>query len=347
MGAPDSLGVSQLLDELLALDTDAGAAGTVQGPAGGGGSGDVGVQQPALGSAAADAGDSRACPRSGELAGPAQASQLEEDMAQQVAELCDEVDACLQSLDGWEQESRQHQERLKRDLEKQYGFSYDGQPVPSAGQAAEAAEDSDDSSCPEVECLEPGLRRDGVGLPGAAIPFPREDTSWAKHGRDSVPVSQALLGPAAREYEAQRLADERRIASLRAEVEALKCQQQRPAPVAELEEDDAMTGTGAPSYVLNSSAASPSGLSDWCAEVDAVLRAAPGNAHEGPGNEGLGEVEKSLAQAFEQAELMQGALASASSCLEAELGDLDQLLSECSVLHAQMARDAAADAQPP
>lgn len=89
-GIPDGLGVTGLLNELLAAQANGAADG-----------------------------------EGGCSTGAEDEPEPEEAEVSDLALLHGEVDACLMSLGNWEAESRQRREELKMELEAKYGFSYE------------------------------------------------------------------------------------------------------------------------------------------------------------------------------------------------------------------------------
>lgn len=81
--------------------------------------------------------------------------QPEAEHRRQLAELRGEVDRCLASLDDWREDQKRDRDALLRDLERQYGFSYEADgPCTRADAAATAALDEPESLaawCAEVE----------------------------------------------------------------------------------------------------------------------------------------------------------------------------------------------------
>jgi DNA repair exonuclease SbcCD ATPase subunit len=134
----------------------------------------------------------------------------EEEVPGELALLHGEVDACLMSLGNWEVESQQRREELKRELEAKYGFSYD-----------EALESVSTSGEGLSQRRHDELTHEDEGVPDSsderfAVFAPRERPMFnmAAHLADSAP--DAILTTAM-----QRV-DDGRLETLRAEVDELR-----------------------------------------------------------------------------------------------------------------------------
>lgn len=260
-------------------------------------------------------------------------------LSRQIAELAQEMDDCLENFgEQWEDEKRKHREALMAALEVQYSGSHD-----------EALDDIDVVDADEAMH---GCRSDIMGhllsAPGFASPSPVETGSAVSLG-----AADEVLARLREEEEASQRADEARISQLRAEVEELK----RRADIEDCPDSPPLhgdygiaergVGTPHPGLVLDASLGASLGLDDklglsaWRAEVDAVLAgddsleddlcATPVDAV------GFTSLEGRLAGARERVRQLEDAVESAKACAEGELGELDQLLSECEELHAQLA----------
>lgn len=269
-------------------------------------------------------------------------------LSRQIAELAQEMDDCLGNFgEQWEEEKQKHREALLAALEVQYRST---------------SKDAHDGVLDNIEATESVEATDGGGsdlmghilsAPGFSSPSPVETASAVS--RVSLGAADEVLARLREDEEASQRTDEARIAQLRAEVEELK-RRAESAESADYPEsmspqgDSAFglagrgVGTPHPGLVLDASLSGLDdklGLSAWRAEVDAVLAgdhsfedeltADPGS----PG--GIANLEGRLAGARERVRQLEDAVESAKVCAEGELGELDQLLSECEELHAQLA----------
>jgi len=242
--------------------------------------------------------------------------EAEAEVSRQVAELCGEVDACLESMANWEEESRQRREALKRELEAQYGFSYEDSMLDGPRVEAESGLEEDEEENEEMNVS--AYIRGAEPLVASMMDPPM--------AQRAVPAAhyRALDG----QDEAMRLADEARIERLRAEVEKLR----RRGAQGEAAQEE-VSGTD-----LDSSC-----MREWCAEVDAALGMPMDDSldmsyYGGPGDmeSGMEIIDNRLASAMEHGRDIEGALNVANMRIEAELGDLDRLLSECDAIQAKM-----------
>lgn len=305
------LGVTQLLDELLAEQA---------------------VHQAAqLEATEADAADDDA--EQGEGAEEDTAGGVmrqEREVARQVAELCGDLDACLASMGAWEEEGRQRREVLKRELEAQYGFTYEE--AVEAKTVYDSRQENADESPLGSEAAE---EDDNEENRGQVAPYSTSPPPFLACGLLAAPsaipyAAPFAIAPLGGVDEARLLADEARLARLREEVEELRQQS--------LQAETARISFEAQAFPPDAD------LSAWCLEVDKALVAAPlppslGAASPGLGLaecEGLEEIEEALASARAHAGRMESDLSVAHARIESELSDLDRLLSECDAIHAKM-----------
>jgi hypothetical protein len=268
----------------------------------------------------------------------------------------------LGSLECWEEDKRQHRENLLSELEAQYVADLDA--------ALDVA--AEDSIC-----------RAALGLPGGLdLPaFEREleqstrsdpGESIGARGEAScvhVPLGleDEMLARLREEDEIARSRDEARIAQLRAEVEDMRIRAEggpdssfviSPYAAAlnlgqrSLHHPD----TPHPGLVLDASLSgldTTLGLQAWREEVDAVLGdqlfddelEAVNFDVQNPSTRGLALMEGQLLGARERVRMMEDAVESAHACAEDELGELDQLLSECEELHAKLMKQSVEEQQ--
>lgn len=316
--AAKGLGVTALLDELLARDAEAEEASPVVAPA---------ETSAAPAEAQAAATGLSCAERTVESEGTANGGdapwkpneveqEAEAEVSRQVAELCGEVDACLESMANWEEESRQRREALKRELEAQYGFSYEEASLDGPRVEAESGLEEEEEENEEMNVS--AYIRGAEPLVASMLEVPM--------AQRAVPAAhyRAFDG----QDEAMRLADEARIERLRNEVEKLR---RRGAQVEAVQEE--VSGVD-----LDGSC-----MREWCAEVDAALGMPMDDSldmsyYGGPGGMegGLELIDNRLASAMEHGSDIEGALNVANLRIEAELGDLDRLLSECDAIQAKM-----------
>lgn len=261
-------------------------------------------------------------------------------LSRQIEELAREMDDCLGSLgDQWEEEKRQHRQNLINKLEAQYG--------------AENDFDASGESFYGSSCYMPRHGAIDSDKPDLISPFPEVASPEA-----SLEATDEVLARLRDEDEVERCTDQARISSLRAEVEELRIKAaggsvsfaplnavplsivNRPAYVA--------PGTPHPGLVLDASLSgldATLGLQAWRDEVDAVLGVDDmcfedelrGCSFDGDADPaGLSRMEGDLAGICAQVRLMEGVVASSSHCVEDELGELDQLLSECEDFHSRL-----------
>lgn len=281
MAGEGSLGVTALLDELLSNE-----------------SGDDGGAQPPLNFAPLD--------RVGD-----------DEVTRQVKDLHNEMDDCLASLDVWARERKIQSDALQKELEAQYGFSY---------QEAMAFEAGDI-----------GIHGDGLGDTDEAAELNPYDSriphapfvGIADRSRTSGVTVEASSSALVVD-DATRQTDEIRIAKLRAEVEELRHRGDAVEATVPEPEGSPRLHPGELSGV--------SGLTDWCAEVDAALGLPPSPlANNVAGGDGLDAIESKLADAKMRGTEMDGELCSAKARIDAELNDLETLLSECTAIQEKLA----------
>jgi len=268
--------------------------------------------------------------------------QTEEE--QQLAELCGEMDACLASLNGWEAQRERDREALKKQLEAQYGFSYEDavldtaeDPGKNGGQDEylqadrETLADSDD--CEAALESEPipssgSLARGGPGrdLPDSGCSVVEQPAPFSRMGD----VMDAELDANVR------------LNKLRAEVEVLRKNALAEATSSPWDDDvsaldvSALDGFAA----LDSSAVGPdnsaldSSAAQWCRDVEAVLGSGGGDSG---GDFDLAALDAKMAMALNQGGEINLAMENANARIDAELADLDKMMAECDAVHAKLA----------
>lgn len=281
-----SLGVTALLDELLANQNDQPGD-------------DTDAQQP--------------------LAFIPPGRGNDDAMNQQVQALSTEVDDCLASLDTFNQDRKAQNEKLQKELEAKYGFSYEEALAFEPGNIGGSADEEDEAQA---------LRDDELTKRYLGI------TEQSQREGDRARIAAMVVAPACPVFtaDASRQQDEARIAKLRAEVEEMKhrgetgeAAYQMPAVTA-LENDD-----------FNKHLSAMSELNDWRAEVDAALGLPDAELTGAYSAEGLESMENQLADARIRGNQMDGELCSAKTRIDAELNDLETLLSECTAIQEKLA----------
>lgn len=242
--------------------------------------------------------------------------QLSAEDQQQLTALHKDVDGCLASMAGWEEESRLRKAKLMQELEAEFGFSCDLE--------AEAARDAnqeleDCHARREEEQEEEDISR-YLGGVNRRQHHPRQPVGplmdEQAHARSSSSTPMVATDEA-------RQADAERIQRLRSEVEAMRDREMMglgPYNVmVEPDESDAIVGASA-------------GLSAWCEEVDAVLD-----------DPALGEGSGARMLAGAGLSEIGAGLEVAQSRLNDDILEMENLLAECG---AQIqARKAAMDSQ--
>jgi hypothetical protein len=209
---------------------------------------------------------------------------------QQLAELHNDVDGCLASLEGWEEESRLRRIRLEKELEEQYRF--------------DSSMDRDEADGSFDENTDIGRYLGDIGTRS------QHESSQPS----SYELSNVSAPPCTRAHDRDetRRADADRIAKLRAEVEALRQQEAQQeamgfGPWDDMQSDDP-----------NDTLIGASALSAWCEEVDDVLGDTCFDANAG----GLTRVRDGLNH-------MDSALDAAQTRVETDLEEMEKLLAEC------------------
>lgn len=259
--------------------------------------------------------------------------------SRQIAELSREMDACLSSLEGWEGESERRREALKRELESAYGFSYQDTTsevfgcltghatadLEMSGMLGNATADLEVEDMPVDEAAGSRLQASSARM--------------ASQQPDRFEPDRGLL---LREDPEVVRAEEERIGRLRREVEEMRRQ-------ACSDHGDHSPAMETPD-VLQASFAATTGLTAWCAEVDAALAGEDlessglGGGSPTMGARGLRTMEGQLADAMKEVAGMEERLGQAQSQVNAELGDLDRLLAECSQVMGKVSSSAGSDA---
>lgn len=240
--------------------------------------------------------------------------------SRQIAELCGEMDSCLESLAKWEEDSRNRVDALKREMESQYGFSYEEQVRFPAVSDLGGYEADGFGGLPDEheDSVDEGCCRAVVQLPEPRVEFVR--------GVPCKPLSKLQL-----QEDVMRHEDEDRIAKLRAEIEGLKQKE------AEMQQEiiqqwldvEALDGWAPGVAEVQASDIRSVEFSVLCAEADNVL--ANGCVGDRPPSysgvviEGL---EARLREARGGLSYMEDRLDSARSRVDSEISELEKLLAE-------------------
>eukprot|EP00929_Paragymnodinium_shiwhaense_P038079 TRINITY_DN20185_c0_g1_i2.p1 TRINITY_DN20185_c0_g1~~TRINITY_DN20185_c0_g1_i2.p1 ORF type:complete len:313 (-),score=116.92 TRINITY_DN20185_c0_g1_i2:169-1107(-) len=261
-------------------------------------------------------------PHDGELSPEEEAALLaeQEDQARQLAELCGEMDSALASLGDWELRHEKGIEALKKQLEAQYGFSY------------EEASDDVESDGPDM-CAQ--LIDEGPKIGEAARALQDAEKVRAKASRPPMKLatsgghteSTRLPQPANGSVE-QLLEDEARLSALRAEVEMLRQKELAAARACAPGENTPLTEGALDELGID-------GLSQWVTDVDAVLGQCDLDINPVDAAE-LATLDARLVDAHKHAHLMQHAMDDVKARLDDELNDLDAMMAECNAMQAKM-----------
>eukprot|EP00929_Paragymnodinium_shiwhaense_P038078 TRINITY_DN20185_c0_g1_i1.p1 TRINITY_DN20185_c0_g1~~TRINITY_DN20185_c0_g1_i1.p1 ORF type:complete len:338 (-),score=120.24 TRINITY_DN20185_c0_g1_i1:169-1182(-) len=286
-------------------------------------------------------------PHDGELSPEEEAALLaeQEDQARQLAELCGEMDSALASLGDWELRHEKGIEALKKQLEAQYGFSYEEAlataPPPSSSASlslqallSPSVEASDDveSDGPDM-CAQ--LIDEGPKIGEAARALQDAEKVRAKASRPPMKLatsgghteSTRLPQPANGSVE-QLLEDEARLSALRAEVEMLRQKELAAARACAPGENTPLTEGALDELGID-------GLSQWVTDVDAVLGQCDLDINPVDAAE-LATLDARLVDAHKHAHLMQHAMDDVKARLDDELNDLDAMMAECNAMQAKM-----------
>jgi len=272
-------------------------------------------------------------------------------LSMQIAELAREMDDCLGTLDQWEDDKRRYRENLLSELEAQYAdYGLDAIEEASLAQSMLQAQYADyglDAS--EEASLAQSMLQVDHGTPDLISPL-----------GPGPQVSSAEVLYRLREADhVAKCSDEARISQLRAEVEDMRMKAgdsdsvTSPYAVSAHAAFRHLPGTPHPGVVLDASLSgldSNFGLQAWCEEVDAALGEQTFEDELRDGDfspRGLAVMEGQLLGARERVRLLEDAVESAQACAQDELGELDQLLSECEELHTRLMERGAEDGGPP
>jgi hypothetical protein len=249
-------------------------------------------------------------------------------LSRQIEELAKEMEDCLGSMDNWEDEKLRNRNELLRELEAQYGFAVGNVDLPVDEVQYDSCRDSTDIRSDEVE--ERWRREASCGGPTPLRHLQGQATSEALARLHEVEATERRL-------------DEERIAQLRAEVEDLRLKSEGPHESVSGFIGRA-GGTPHPGLVLDATLSGLDctlGLQSWREDVDAVLGPSFEDELRYDSSEpdspcGLARIEGRLVGVRQHARMLEEAVGSAHAYAEDELGQLDQLLSECEELHAHL-----------
>lgn len=301
-GIPDGLGITGLLNELLAAQ-------------------ERGSQENGLEDDNDDLQHESAT--SGPIGTEDEPEPEEQEVPTELAlrQLHGEVDACLQSLGSWEAESRRRREELKRELEAKYGFSYDEALASLGGDEGLLSHNEGVASDDDFQLISAFSPQDRVPATFSVATLPevgaaRADSSMSNSMQDI---------------------EERRLAMLRAEVEDLKRRSAEAdalyladAQAAEVDDDD-LSGAA---HGLAAWCAELDDVLDFERLPDA-LQQVPSEANE---LQIIEETEQALERARNRAGRLEDSLGDAYARMEAEIGDLEKLLADCDLARASMTR---------
>eukprot|EP00440_Ansanella_granifera_P056256 gb/GFBE01060973.1/.p1 GENE.gb/GFBE01060973.1/~~gb/GFBE01060973.1/.p1 ORF type:complete len:268 (+),score=76.17 gb/GFBE01060973.1/:1-804(+) len=222
----------------------------------------------------------------------------DEQVAQELRALHEEMDDCLSGLAQWRQDRERENQAIERELEAKYARQLkDFQNMDEApDQAAES------SGAEDAEPVEAPAARPRAVAAAVVSEVPRSMVA----GLSSIPAAESSTEADAR------------LAGLRAEVEALR---RREAEVEKRFQNDAVVANSALDTSTNL------GLTQWCLEVDAAVGSNAGAESD--------DLEGQLLKARGLVGKTEGALESAGCRLEAELSELERMLSECDALKAR------------
>lgn len=218
---------------------------------------------------------------------PCEEPQLSPEDQQQLAELHQDVDGCLASMQNWEEESRQRRAKLMKDMEAEYGFSCDLE-----GESGRAELQNLDNFDANLEDDMSRSEEDMSQYLGGANRRQHRHCEPKPVGpfmEAQAPVVSTSSKSIARDE--KRQADSERIDKLRAEVEAMKQRE-----VMGLGPYDSMQ----PDDDLDTTVGVAAGLASWCDEVDAVLEDPSLDAGSGGltrAKEGLNQIDSGLGEA--------------------------------------------------
>jgi hypothetical protein len=264
--------------------------------------------------------------------------QTEEE--QQLAELCGEMDACLASLNGWEAQRERDREALKKQLEAQYGFSYEDAVLDTAEDAGKNGEDeylqADRETLADSDDCEAALESEPIPSSGSL--------ARGGAGRDLPTTVVEQPAPFNRMVDAMdaELDANVRLNKLRAEVEELRKNALAEATSSPWDDDvsaldvSALDGLAA----LDSTSLGPdnsaldSSAAQWCRDVEAVLGSGGGDSG---GDFDLAALDAKMAMALNQGGEINLAMENANARIDAELADLDKMMAECDAVHAKLA----------
>eukprot|EP00931_Biecheleriopsis_adriatica_P105561 TRINITY_DN8012_c0_g1_i1.p1 TRINITY_DN8012_c0_g1~~TRINITY_DN8012_c0_g1_i1.p1 ORF type:complete len:266 (+),score=107.09 TRINITY_DN8012_c0_g1_i1:43-840(+) len=227
-----------------------------------------------------------------------QPQERDEEVAQEIRALHEEMDDCLASLAQWRQEREREREVMEREFEAKCAAQL-------RELQAERFEEDDQATRLEEE--------DEAHSSGAEDAEPMELAEAKRPAPAACPAMPSTIAPP------QATEADSRLASLRAEVEALR---RKEAEV----ERRFMADAANSEEVLEASPPGGLGLTQWCAEVDAALGQDAGSS---------GALEEQMLKARERVGATEGALELAGNRLEGELSELERMLADCSALQAR------------
>lgn len=232
---------------------------------------------------------------------------------QQLAELAGEVDACLATLERWEEDRRADLEALQKDLEQQDAVAGDNNGLDIADWELKDVDDPDEAT-----------RRDPAQVVCHAFTgrlhtdSPSIVRSEASASRAQSPAAPRLAAMQASE-EAMRHHDEKRIAALRVDLERLRGRD------AELQQEFAQA-----------SVHTASDLAALCQEADCVLgevnitslRTGQADVGDTADFSTVADLETQLVQAQRGLSQLEGTMNSACSHVDSEIAELERLLND-------------------
>eukprot|EP00931_Biecheleriopsis_adriatica_P062993 TRINITY_DN38082_c0_g1_i1.p1 TRINITY_DN38082_c0_g1~~TRINITY_DN38082_c0_g1_i1.p1 ORF type:complete len:352 (-),score=90.60 TRINITY_DN38082_c0_g1_i1:25-1080(-) len=258
-------------------------------------------------------------------------------LSQQIADLCVEMDSCLGSLDEWRRQGSQRCEELKRELEKEYGFSYEdissaddcwvlqdadeADMSTAAGTAGHTAVSSEAPAPAGGESTE--RRRETPPHKPYGLPL----TASALESREDLERRQQAIATAV----AMASEEEARLARLRIEVAELKRQSEQQA--SSLSSELGLQAGHRPS--LEAPASGSLNLSGSCDEVDSLLGSFTEAGGDGANNDEerqklqLMAMERRLQEAQLSVLEAEQALDSARGRLNGQVSEIEALLLEC------------------
>lgn len=232
--------------------------------------------------------------------------KLSAEDQQQLAELHEEVDGCLASMENWGEESRARRAKLMQELEAEFGFSCDvestsGFHPPGRGEIENG--DSEDFNATQDDDEDMSRYLGGANRRQHQHSEPHGPLMSAHLPATATSTAKAIC------RDQTRHADAERIQKLRDEVEAMRQQEAFGlGPYNAMEPDD-----------LDATGGVAAGMSAWCQEVDAVLEDPSLSADSG-----------GLNHAIEGLNEMDTGLNAAQSRLGNDILEMERLLAECS-----------------